>query len=135
MIIVQLQHRNLLERILLGIVVVIVLVIAFFFLAAAIVVGAVLAAVLLARIWWVRRKITQAAEQQFITTEFQVVEREWESGGRLPDESGRQRHSGGRPSDADPGMNQAGSGGPEVESPPSEAPLPDKNTRGQASRE
>jgi hypothetical protein len=65
-----------LERVLLVAAGLIVLVLAFFFLAAALVAGSVLAAVLLARMWWTHRKLRKAAERQFITTEYTVVERE-----------------------------------------------------------
>ena len=49
---------------------------AFFFLAAAVAVGAILFAALAARIWWVNRKIRRAAEEQILTTEYSVTERE-----------------------------------------------------------
>ena len=65
-----------------------VLVLAFFFAAAAIVAGAILAAALLGRIWWIHRKIKKAAEDEIITTEYAVVERESQAE-RLPDDSGR----------------------------------------------
>jgi hypothetical protein len=65
-----------------------ILILAFFFAAAAIVAGAILAAALLSRIWWVNRKVRKAAEEQFITTEYAVVERESQVE-RLPDDSGR----------------------------------------------
>jgi hypothetical protein len=49
---------------------------AFFFLAAAVVAGVILFAALAARIWWVNRKIRRAAEEQILTTEYSVIERE-----------------------------------------------------------
>ena len=130
MILIQLQQRNLLERIVLGVAAVIILVTAFFFLAAAILVGAVLAAVLIARIWWVRRKIAKAAEAEFISTEYRVVEREWEPGGRLPGASGGERHADGDFSETSSGMSQPGNGTLEVETPRSGFPAPDKNVPG-----
>jgi hypothetical protein len=70
------RSRSLPERILYWILAVAVLVLGFFFLAAAVVAGAILAGVVLLRYWWVRRKLKQAADQAFITTEYEVVERE-----------------------------------------------------------
>jgi uncharacterized membrane protein YphA (DoxX/SURF4 family) len=72
------QKRSLPERIFYGILAVAVLVLGFFFLAAAVVAGAILAGVVLARYWWWRRKLRTAADRAFITTEYEVVEREGE---------------------------------------------------------
>jgi hypothetical protein len=68
--------RSLPERILYGILALAVLALGFFFLAAAAVAGAILAGVVLLRYWWVQRKLRKTAEDAFITTEYQVVERE-----------------------------------------------------------
>jgi predicted PurR-regulated permease PerM len=73
---INLRERSLLERILYGILLLAVLVLGFFFLAAALVAGAVLAGVLLLRFWWLKRKLRKAAEAEFITAEYKVVERE-----------------------------------------------------------
>jgi hypothetical protein len=68
--------RSLLERLLYGILAIAVLVLGFFFLAAAVVAGAILAGVILLRYWWLRRKLRKAAEQAYITTEYEVVDRD-----------------------------------------------------------
>ena len=73
---VNLRERSLLERIVIGILLLAVLVLGFFFLVAALIAGAILAAVILLRFWWVKRKLAKAAEEEFITTEYTVVERE-----------------------------------------------------------
>ena len=73
---VNLRERSLLERIVIGILLLAVLVLGFFFLVAALIAGAILAAVILLRFWWVKRKLARAAEDEFITTEYTVVERE-----------------------------------------------------------
>jgi hypothetical protein len=70
------QRRSLPERIAYGFLAVAILVLGFFFLAAALVAGAILAGVVLVRFWWVRRKLKIAADQSFITTEYEVVERD-----------------------------------------------------------
>ena len=70
------QRRSLPERIAYGILAVAILVLGFFFIAAAIVAGVTLAGVVLVRYWWVRRKLERAADQAFITTEYEVVERD-----------------------------------------------------------
>ena len=67
--------RSLPERILYGILALAVLALGFFFVAAAAVAGAILAGVVLLRYWWVRRKLRKAADQAYITTEYEVVER------------------------------------------------------------
>lgn len=77
---------GLIGRIAFGIVALVVLVLGFFFLAAALVAGALLAAVVLVRLWWHKRKLVKAAEQEFITTEYTVVERERPPDPRLPPE-------------------------------------------------
>jgi hypothetical protein len=81
---VNLRERSLPERIVLGIVVLAVLVLGFFFLAAALVAGAMLAGVLLLRFWWLKRKLKKAAEAEFITTEYRILEREPPMAPRLP---------------------------------------------------
>ena len=76
---VNLRERSLLERIVIGILLLAVLVLGFFFLVAALIglsLGSILAAVILLRFWWVKRKLARAAEDEFITTEYTVVERE-----------------------------------------------------------
>jgi len=70
------RSRSLPERILYGVLALAVLVLGFFFLAAAVVAGAILAAVVLVRYWWLRRKLRQAADQAYITTDYEVVDRE-----------------------------------------------------------
>ena len=81
---VTLRERNLPERILYGILLLALLVLGFFFLAAALVAGAVLAGVLLLRFWWLKRKLKKAADAEFITTEYKVVEREMPAARSLP---------------------------------------------------
>jgi hypothetical protein len=72
----ELRERSLPERIVYGALVLAVLVLGFFFLVAALIAGAILAGVILLRFWWFKRKLAQAAEKEFITTEYTVVERE-----------------------------------------------------------
>ena len=72
------------ERIVVGVLALALLVFAFFFLAAAIVAGAVLAIAFLIRIWWLSRRIRQAEEDQYLTTEYEVVDREPPESPRLP---------------------------------------------------
>lgn len=81
---INLRERSLPERILYGILVLAVLVLGFFFLAAALVAGAVLAGVLLLRFWWLKRKLKKAADTEFITTEYTVVESETPPARSLP---------------------------------------------------
>jgi predicted lipid-binding transport protein (Tim44 family) len=69
----DLRGRGPLERIVFGVLLVAVLVLGFFFLVAALIAGAILAAILMARLWWLRRKHAQAAQDEFITTEYHVV--------------------------------------------------------------
>ena len=70
------QKRSLPERIAYGLLAVAILVLGFFFLAAAVVAGAILAGVVLVRFWWAQRRLKRAADQAFITTEYEVVERD-----------------------------------------------------------
>jgi hypothetical protein len=70
------RGRGPLESILYGVLLLAVLVLGFFFLVAALIAGAVLAGIVLLRLWWLKRKLTRAAEDEFITTEYRVVERE-----------------------------------------------------------
>jgi len=119
----------------LGVAAAIILVTAFFFLAAAIVVGAVLAAVLMARVWWLRRKMAKAAEREFISAEYRVVEREGELGGSLPRTSQGERHPDGHVSDAAPGTTQSGSAPVQAGTPGSGLPPPDENIPGRAPRQ
>lgn len=72
----DLNERSLPERLVYGALLLAVLVLGFFFLVAALIAGAILAGVLLLRFWWVRRSLRQAAQDEFITTEYTVVERE-----------------------------------------------------------
>jgi O-antigen/teichoic acid export membrane protein len=72
------------ERIAIGAVALALIVLGFFFLAAALVAGAVLAAVFLIRVWWVRRRIRQAEEDQYLTTEYEVIDRERPQDPQLP---------------------------------------------------
>ena len=81
---IDLRSRSLLERIVYGTLLLAVLVLGFFFLVAALIAGAILAVVILARYWWLRRKIAKTSEDEFITTEYTVVEREQPSAPRLP---------------------------------------------------
>jgi hypothetical protein len=73
---VDLLNRSLPERIVYGTLLAAVLVLGFFFLVAALITGAILASLILARLWWLKRKLAKAAEAEFITTEYTVVERE-----------------------------------------------------------
>ena len=68
--------QGLLERIVYGILLLAVLALGFFFLVAALIAGAILAVVILIRFWWLKRKLEKAARDEFITTEYTVVERE-----------------------------------------------------------
>jgi len=81
---IDLRERSLLERIVLAVLLLAVLVLGFFFLVAALIAGAVLAGVLLLRFWWLKRRLKQAAEAEFITTDYTVVEREQPAAPRLP---------------------------------------------------
>lgn len=78
MAIVYLPRRaaSLPERIAYAFLAIIVVILGFFFLAAAVAAGAVLASVVLVRYWWVRRRLRKAADSEFITAEYSVVERE-----------------------------------------------------------
>ena len=64
------------ERIVIGVLALALIVLGFFFLAAALVAGAVLAALFLIRLWWLRRRIKQEEEASYLTTEYEVIERE-----------------------------------------------------------
>lgn len=70
------QQRSLPERILYAILALALVVLGFFFLAAAVVAGAILAGVVLLRLWWLKRKLKKAAGEEFVTTEYTVIERE-----------------------------------------------------------
>ena len=67
------RGRGLLERVVYGVLLLAVLALGFFFLVAALIAGAILAVAVLLRLWWVKRKLTQAAQDEFITTEYRVV--------------------------------------------------------------
>jgi hypothetical protein len=70
------RERSLFERIVYAILALALLVLGFFFLAAAVVAGAILAGVVLLRLWWLKRKLKKAADREFVTTEYTVIERE-----------------------------------------------------------
>ncbi|MDH3287581.1 MAG: hypothetical protein OEP48_07655 [Betaproteobacteria bacterium] len=70
------RQRSLLERILYAILALALVVLGFFFLAAAAVAGAILAGVVLLRLWWFKRQLKKAADREFVTTEYKVIERE-----------------------------------------------------------
>jgi hypothetical protein len=91
-----------LVRILWFVTALVLLALAFFFIAAALAVGAVLGTALIARIWWINRKMRKAAEQQILTAEYTVIERESPMPQGLPDEVG-QSLPGERPFRASPG--------------------------------
>ena len=81
---IDLRSRSLPERIIYGTLLLAVLVLGFFFLVAALIAGAILAAVIFVRYWWMKRKLAKAADAEFITTEYTVVEREQPAAQRLP---------------------------------------------------
>ncbi|HXV12419.1 MAG TPA: hypothetical protein VD839_16590 [Burkholderiales bacterium] len=70
------RQRSLPERIIYAILALALVVLGFFFLAAAVVAGAILAGVVLLRLWWLKRKLKKAADEEFVTTEYTVIERE-----------------------------------------------------------
>jgi len=72
----DLRKRSLPERIVYVVLLLATLVLGFFFLVAALIAAAILAGTILLRLWWIKRKLAQAAEDEFITTEYTVVERE-----------------------------------------------------------
>ena len=76
--------KALVERIVLALVALAVFVLGFFFLAAALVAGGILAAIVLLRLWWLQRRMRKMEEASYLTTEFQVVEREGQRDQRLP---------------------------------------------------
>jgi uncharacterized metal-binding protein len=73
---INLRERSLLERLVYGTLLAGVLVLGFFFLVAALIAATILALMVLARFWWVKRRLKQAADREFITTEYSVIERE-----------------------------------------------------------
>ncbi len=73
---IDLRQRSLPERLVYGTLLAAVLVLGFFFVVAALIAGAILAGVVLLRFWWLKRKLAHAAEEEFITTEYTVVERD-----------------------------------------------------------
>lgn len=70
------RQRSLPERIIFAVLALALVVLGFFFLAAAIVAGAILAGVILLRLWWLKRKLKKAADEEFVTTDYTVIERE-----------------------------------------------------------
>jgi uncharacterized membrane protein len=79
------QERSLLERIAYALFALAVIVLGFFFLAAAVVAGAILAGVVLLRFWWFKRKLRKAADQEFLSTDYRVVDdREQSTASREP---------------------------------------------------
>ena len=72
------------ERIVLAAAALALVVLGFFFLAAALVAGAVLAGVILTRLWWLQRRIRKAEEARYLTTEYEVIDREGPQDPRLP---------------------------------------------------
>jgi protein-S-isoprenylcysteine O-methyltransferase Ste14 len=70
------RQRSLPERIIYAILALALVVLGFFFLAAAVVAGAILAGLLLLRLWWLKRQLKKAADSEFVTTEYTVIERE-----------------------------------------------------------
>jgi len=73
---VNLRRSSLAERILFGILALALLVLGIFFIAAALVAGSILAAVALLRLWWIKRRVSKAQEERYLSTEYTVVERE-----------------------------------------------------------
>ena len=80
------RERSLLERIVYAILALALVVLGFFFLAAAVVAGAILAGVVLLRLWWLKRQLKKAADNEFVTTEYTVIEREALSGSTVDSE-------------------------------------------------
>jgi hypothetical protein len=80
------RRQGLLERIVYGILLLAVLALGFFFLVAALIAGAILAGVILLRFRWLKRKLAKAARDEFITTEYTVVEREQPRNPQLQDD-------------------------------------------------
>ena len=80
------RGQGLLERIAYGVLLLAVLALGFFFLVAALIAGAILAGVILLRFWWLKRKLAKTARDEFITTEYTVVERERPAGPQLRDD-------------------------------------------------
>ena len=76
--------RALIERIVLGLVALALFVLGFFFLAAALVAGTILALAVLLRLWWLQRRMKKVEEASYLTTQFEVVERESQRDPRLP---------------------------------------------------
>ncbi len=84
------RERSLLERIAYAILALALVVLGFFFLAAAVVAGAILAGIVLLRLWWLKRQLKKAADSEFVTTEYTVIEREPLSGSTIDsDETNR----------------------------------------------
>jgi hypothetical protein len=80
----DLRERSVPERIIYGALLLAVLALGFFFVIAALIAGGILAGVILLRFWWLKRKLAKAADAEFITTDYVVIEREQSSAPRLP---------------------------------------------------
>ena len=81
---IDLRSRSLLERIVFGMLLLAVLVLGFFFLVTALIAGAILAGIVLLRFWWLKRKLKKAANEEFLTADYTVVERERPAAPRFP---------------------------------------------------
>ncbi|HET9404136.1 MAG TPA: hypothetical protein VFO57_06115 [Burkholderiales bacterium] len=81
---IHVSARSLPERIVYGVLLLAVLVLGFFFLVAALIAGAILAGIVLLRFWWLKRRLRKAADEEFITADYTVVERERPAAPRLP---------------------------------------------------
>ena len=81
---INLRERSLPERIVFGMLLLAVLALGFFFLVAALIAGAILAVIVLLRFWWLKRKLKQAADAEFITTDYTVVARDTPPAPRPP---------------------------------------------------
>ena len=86
------RQRSLPERIIVAILALALVVLGFFFLAAAVVAGAILAGVVLVRLWWLKRKLKKAADQEFVSAEYTVVEREALPGSEASAEEPQKHH-------------------------------------------
>ena len=81
---IDLRSRSLPERIVFGLLLLAVLALGFFFLVAALIAGAILAGIVLLRFWWLKRKLKKAADEEYLTADYTVVERERPAAARFP---------------------------------------------------